>query len=169
MLTTATKKLVERVEVETPFNFGGLVAAFERQLGHYDKAIGEELVRRHASWAEVTAAMDRISGPHGLMIMAHLELGRTVSLTGSLVECSLYLVGNPLIISEITDVKAGMLVPFRVELYADAGKSVISYDRPSSSLDTLDNRALDALGSSLDAKMQSLIGALASPVDTTVK
>jgi hypothetical protein len=39
MPTTATKKLVERVEVETPFNFEDLVAAFERQLGHYDKSL----------------------------------------------------------------------------------------------------------------------------------
>ena len=62
-----------------------------------------------------------------------------------------------------------MLVPFRVELYADTGNAVISYDRPSSSLATLENRALDALGSSLDEKMQSVIGALASPVGTTVK
>src|SRR5260370_18345705 len=39
MPTTATKKLAERVEVETPFNFEDLVAAFERQLGHYDKSL----------------------------------------------------------------------------------------------------------------------------------
>ena len=58
------------------------------------------------------------------MIMAQLELGRTVSLTGILRECSLYLVGNPLITSEITDIRAGMLVPFRVELYADTGNAV---------------------------------------------
>jgi hypothetical protein len=81
MLTTVMKKMVERVEVEAPFNFQGLVAAFESQLGHYDRVIGEELVRRHAPWDEVTATMERMSGPHGLMIMAHLELGRTVSLT----------------------------------------------------------------------------------------
>jgi hypothetical protein len=41
--------------------------------------------------------------------------------------------------------------------------------RPLSSLATFENRALDALGSSLDEKMQSLIGALASPVGTIVK
>jgi hypothetical protein len=58
-----------------------------------------------------------------------------------------------------------MLVPFRVELYANAGKAVISYDRPSSSLSTLENPAFDALGISLDAKMQNLIGALASSAD----
>jgi hypothetical protein len=100
------------------------------------------------------------------MIMALLELGRTVSLTGTLCECSLYLVGNPLITSGLTDIKAGMLVPFRVELYAVAGKAVISYDRPSSSLATLENRALDALGNSLDLdeKMQSLLGALVGGV-----
>jgi hypothetical protein len=32
----------------------------------------------------------------------------------------LYLVGNPLITFEITDIRAGTLVPFRVELYAVA-------------------------------------------------
>jgi hypothetical protein len=49
MLTTVMKKMVERVEVEAPFNFQGHVAAFESQLGHYDRVIGEQLVRRHAS------------------------------------------------------------------------------------------------------------------------
>ena len=85
-------------------------------------------------------------------------------LTGTLRACSLYLIGNPLITSEITDIRAGTLVPFRVELYADAGKAVISYDRPAS-LSTLENPAFDALGISLDAKMQNLIGALANPAD----
>ncbi len=59
-----------------------------------------------------------------------------------------------------------MLVPFRVELYADTGKRVICYDRPSSSLATLEDRARDALASSLDERLQSLIGAFASPIGT---
>jgi uncharacterized protein (DUF302 family) len=157
---------VERISVETGFSFGELVAAFEKQLGRYDRTTGAELVRKQASWEVVSMTIEAMAGPHGLMIMSHLELGRTVSLKGILRQCSLYLVGNPLIASETADIRAGMLVPFRVEIYADESGAVLSYDRPSSSLASLRNKTLDALGLSLDGKMERLIAALALSTET---
>ena len=45
-----------------------------------------------------------------------------------------HLVGSPLIASETAHVRAGMLVPLRVEIYAAETCARLSYDRPSSSL-----------------------------------
>jgi uncharacterized protein (DUF302 family) len=159
---TSMTNPVERITVETGFTFDQLVAGFEKQLGRYDRAVGAELVRKQASWEEVSATIEAMAGPHGLMIMSHLELGRTVSLKGTLRQCSLYLVGNPLIASETADIRAGMLVPFRVEIYAEENGAVLSYDRPSSSLASLRNNTLNTLGTSLDSKMDSLLAALAA-------
>jgi uncharacterized protein (DUF302 family) len=158
---TSITNPVERIIVETGFTFEKLVAAFEKQLGRYDRTVGAELVKKSASWKEVSATIEAMAGPHGLMIMSHLELGQTVSLKGALRQCSLYLVGNPLIASETADIRAGMLVPCRIEIYADESGAVLSYDRPSSSLASLRNNTLNALGVLLDEKMEGLIASLA--------
>jgi uncharacterized protein (DUF302 family) len=158
---TSMTNPVARITVETGFTFETLVAAFEKQLGRYDRSVGAELVKKNASWEEVSATIEAMAGPHGLMIMSHLELGRTVSLKGTPRQCSLYLVGNPLIASETADIRAGMLVPFRVEIYVEENGAVLSYDRPSSSLASLRNNTLNTLGVLLDEKMESLIASLA--------
>jgi uncharacterized protein (DUF302 family) len=158
---TSMTNPVERITVETGFSFERLIAAFEKQLGRYDRAVGAELVKKKASWKEVSATIEAMAGPHGLMIMSHLELGPTVPLQGTRRQCSLYLVGNPLIASKTADIRAGMLVPFRVEIYADESGAILSYDRPSSSLASLRNDTLNALGVLLDEKMKSFVASLA--------
>jgi uncharacterized protein (DUF302 family) len=61
------------------------------------------------------------SDPHGLMIIARVDLGGVASLSGHETRCSLYLVGNPLIANQIIsiDLRGSFYVPFRVALYDD--------------------------------------------------
>jgi len=74
------------------------------------------------------------------MILAQAEQGPLVSLSGRMIRCTLYLVGNPLIAAQIlaVDVRASLYVPFRVTLYDGGGPdgASISFDRPSSFLAT---------------------------------
>jgi uncharacterized protein (DUF302 family) len=112
----------------------------------------------------LNATLSKMEGPFGLMTFIRLELGTIASLKGTQRQCCLFLVGNPLIATEIVghDLRGAMLVPFRVEIYRDAeavGAS-LSYDLPSSSLATLGNQAIDVIGASLDAKMDKVVAAL---------
>jgi hypothetical protein len=72
------------------------------------------------------------------------------------------LVGSPLIATEIVnhDLRAAMLVPFRVEIFADEDGATIPYDLPSSSLATLGNAKIDVIGGQLDDRIAAVIAAL---------
>jgi uncharacterized protein (DUF302 family) len=78
--------------------------------------------------------------------------------------CSLYLVGNPVIANRIIeiDLRGSFYVPFRVAVHDDGGPdgSIISYDRPSSFLAALNRPELDAIGKSLDEKLDRVISNL---------
>jgi uncharacterized protein (DUF302 family) len=157
---------IQRTCLATGPNYDGLVRAFERELGRLDPAIPQRLVERKAEWSEVEREIERMAGPHDLMIIARVDLGALTSLSGCEKRCSLYLVGNPVIANRIIsiDLRGCFYVPFRVALY-DEGKpegGVISYDRPSSFLATLGRPELAEIGEHLDRKIDAVAAAVRS-------
>ena len=159
-----SKAAVEHVTVATGLGYDALVRAFEGELGRLDAAVAKSLIDRRAPWGEVKETLERMAGAHGLMIIFTADQGAVTSLSGKAKRCSLYVVGNPLIANDILDIDPGasFYVPFRIALYenGDEGGAVISYDRPSSFLATLGRRELDAFGTLLDQKVDSVIAAI---------
>lgn len=153
---------VERVTIQTDIAYRDLIIAFEKQLGRYDHAIGEQLVRDQVPWAQAEDTIGSMKGPHGMMIFFRVDLGPTASLKGARRECTLYLIGNPLIATEIVshDMRAGLLVPFGVQVYSEGGAGIISYILPSSTLGTLGNAEIDKIGKGLDEKIGTVISAM---------
>ncbi|WP_232037356.1 DUF302 domain-containing protein [Sphingobium amiense] len=153
---------LDRVIFTSDLPYRELVPAFEAQLGRYDHPIGEQLVRDQATWSDAEATIGRMQGPHGMMIFFRIDLGPTASLKGQRRECTLYLIGNPLIATQIVahDIRAGLLVPFGVQIYSDGGNAMISYNRPSSALASLGNAEIDKIGQGLDAKIETVIKAI---------
>jgi hypothetical protein len=158
---------IERTTVATGLAYADLVRAFEGELQRLDTAVAKRLVERQAPWSEVEREIDPVGGPHGLMILAQVEQGPLVSLSGRAIRCSLYLVGNPLIAAQIlaVDVRASLYVPFRVTLYDGGGPNgaSISFDRPSSFLATLERPELAAFGILLDQKIDAIVANITSP------
>lgn len=105
---------IEHIRVATGMSYDALVAAFERELGHFDATAGVALVQRKASWNEVKREIDAMAGPHGLMVIFRADQGAITSLSDEPKRCSLYLVGNPVIANEIIslDLRASFYVPF---------------------------------------------------------
>lgn len=154
---------IERVTFETDLLYRDLIVDFEKQLGRYDHPIGEQLVRDQVSWTEAETTIGAMKGPHGLMLFFRIDLGQTASLKGERRDCMLYLIGNPLIATEIValDMRAGLLVPFGVQIYSEGGNGIISYNRPSSMLATLGNAEIDTIGKGLDEKIETVVRAIA--------
>jgi hypothetical protein len=94
--------------------------------------------------------------PFGLMVLAKIDQGRITALSGKSKMGSLY---NQII--EI-DLRGSFYVPFRVAVHDDGGPNggTISYDRPSSFLAALTRPELDAIGKSLDEKLDRVIANL---------
>ena len=102
-MTRATAT-IEHTRIATGLSYDALVVAFERELGHLDSKLTEDLVKRKASWDDVRGAIDQVGGPHGLMVIFRADQGQITSLSGREKRCSLYLVGNPVIANEIIDI-----------------------------------------------------------------
>ena len=156
---------IQHTRIATGLSYDALVRAFERELGHLDPATSQRLVDSRAEWSEVEREIESTAGPHDLMIIARVDLGSITSLSGRERRCLLYLVGNPVIASQIIsiDLRGSFYVPFRVALYDDEGPdgAMICYDRPSSFLATLGRPELRKIGDFLDRKIDAAAAAAA--------
>jgi uncharacterized protein (DUF302 family) len=105
--------------------------------------------------------MNKIAGPHGLMIFFKANQETITSLHNEIKQCSLYVVGNPLIADRILsiDIRASLYVPFRVCIYDNGNRegASIGFDRPSSFLATLQKPALQEFGILLDGKIDGVV------------
>jgi uncharacterized protein (DUF302 family) len=159
--------VVSHEDIATGLSYDALVTAFERELGRWEPASGVALAERRAPWSEVEREIERMAGPHGLMIFYRADQGAITSLSGRPKRCSLYLVGNPAIANEIIDIdlRAGFHAPFRVFLYHDGAPdgARIAFDRPSSFLALFARPELDAIGLALDQKIDAVVAALRAP------
>lgn len=163
MLTMGTAT-IRHTEVSTGLSYATLVTAFEHELGRWDSSAAKSLVQRKASWNEVEAEASRAGGARGLMIIDSIDQGVVTSLSGRAKNCRLYLVGNPVIASQILDIdpRAAFYVPFRVCLYDDGGPAGAGmyYDRPSSFLAALGHAGLAEIGLQLDGKIDDVARAI---------
>ena len=162
---TSSDSSLTHVSVSTGFGYHELIEAFERSVGHWNAATGASLRREAANWPKVEATVAKAGEPFGLMVMAKIDQGKLTSLSGRMKNCTLYLVGNPVIANQIIDIdlRGSFYVPFRVAIHdgGDAGDGIISYDLPSSFLAVLDRPELIPIGKSLDEKMDKVISGLA--------
>jgi uncharacterized protein (DUF302 family) len=157
---------IEHTSFGTGLSYDALIRAFERELRYLDPAVVQRLAERKAAWTEIESEITKIGDPHGLMIIARVDLGGVASLSGREKRCSLYLVGNPVIANQIItiDLRGSFYVPFRVALYDDEGPegAVIAYDRPSSFLAALGRPEVMEIAKSLDGKIDAVAAAVRS-------
>jgi len=161
---SSTNFSISHVNVATGLPYDRLIPAFEASLGKWDPVAGAPLWEKKASWPEVETAIAKMAEPFGLRIMVKIDQGRITSLSGKAKRCTLYIVGNPVIANQIIDIdlRGSFYVPFRVAVHDDGGPNsgMIEYDRPSSFLAALNRPELDAIGKSLDEKLDRVISSL---------
>ena len=111
------------------------------------------------SFEDVTNALKGLVAKNGMMVMAEVDQGKMLSMTGLNLKATLYHVGNPTVGKQLfeQDHAVGLYVPLRVFVYSDAsGKTSISYDKPSSLLSQFQNPQVKMVAEMLDQKLESL-------------
>jgi uncharacterized protein (DUF302 family) len=99
-------------------------------------------------------------GQGGMMIMATVDQGNMLSMTGLKLKATLFLVGNPTVGKKVFEQNhgAGLYMPLRVYVYEDKdGKTYVSYDKPSSLLAQFDNAEINQTAAMLDQKLDGLV------------
>jgi len=111
------------------------------------------------SFEEVTGAVKSLVAKNGMMVMAEVNQGKMLSMTGLSLKATLYVVGNPTVGKQLfeQDHAVGLYVPLRVFVYADgSGKTFVSYDRPSALLGQFQNEKIGMVAQMLDQKLEGL-------------
>ena len=111
------------------------------------------------SFDEVTKAVKSLVAKNGMMIMAEVDQGRMLSMTGLNLKATLYIVGNPVVGKQLfeQDHAVGLYVPVRIFVYSDAsGKTSVSYDKPSTLLSQFQNSKVNMVAEMLDQKLEGL-------------
>jgi len=164
-----TQLTVEHVVVPSTQPYGATVQALEAQLGIWGNwdAIGLQLAEASASWQEVARITEALAGTSGFTIMAKINLGGLLSLTGKPKKVAQYVLGNPLLAVQMIEhaPEVGLYAPLRLVVYEDsAGACFIAYDLPSSLLGQYQREEVDRIALLLDAKLAKLVARAAGGV-----
>lgn len=116
-------------------------------------------VPSHKTFDQTVGQLKSAVGQGGMMIMAEVNQGKMLSMTGLTLNATLFLVGNPTVGKQILehDHAAGLYVPLRLYVYdAKDGHTYVSYDRPSVLLAQLNNAEVSKTAVMLDQKLEAL-------------
>jgi uncharacterized protein (DUF302 family) len=111
------------------------------------------------SFEDVSNSVKSLVAKNGMMVMAEVNQGKMLSMTGLSLKATLFVVGNPTVGKQLfeQDHGVGLYVPLRVFVYADAsGKTFVSYDRPSALLGQFQNEKIGMVAQMLDQKLDGL-------------
>lgn len=156
--STTTIKRYERTSETKLLEFSAkkpyeqVLVDFEKQLGRLDQdvALGSD---------DMKSAVESMAGELGLMIIHTLEMGALLpSLTSSKTHARQYLIGNPLIASQMAqfDPRAALFAPPRVLIHSSNDETHISYEIPSTTFGRLFHPAIDETALQLDEKFETL-------------
>ena len=112
------------------------------------------------SFDQTVAGLKSAVGQGGMMVMATVDQGNMLSMTGLRLKATLFLVGNPTVGKKLfeQDHAVGLYVPLRVFVYDDKdGKTYVTYDKPSELLGHFNNQEIDQTAQMLDHKLESLV------------
>jgi len=111
------------------------------------------------SYEEVTKALASIVTKNDMMVMADVDQGGMLSMTGLKVKSHLYLIGNPNVGKQLFQENhaVGLYVPLRVSVYeGSGGKTFIEYDKPSALLSQFKDQKIGMVAQMLDPKLDGL-------------
>lgn len=120
---------------------------------------GRVVVESGKSFDDVTKAVKNLVAKNGMMVMAEVDQGKMLSMTGLQLKAKLFLIGNPNVGKQLfeQDRAVGLYVPLRLAVYSDAnGKTFVEYDKPSSLLGQFQNDKIGMAGKMLDEKIGGL-------------
>lgn len=117
-------------------------------------------VPSHKSFDQTVSGLKSAVGHGGMMVMATVDQGNMLSMTGLKLKATLFLVGNPTVGKKLfaQNHSVGLYVPLRVFVYEDKdNKTYVTYDKPSELLAPLNNQEINQTASMLDQKLGSLV------------
>jgi uncharacterized protein (DUF302 family) len=158
-----TDMVVEHVTASSSRPYVDVKKDLETRLGRLDDSIRAKL--KAGDVDALRAELTKAAGKDGLVIHYVGVHGDWLILKGARGNVTEYFIGNILSAVEMTSANpaAGLYAPLRVVVYAGPkGGSVIEYDRPSTQLSQYHDADIDAMGRSLDDRLDRLVASTLS-------
>ena len=111
------------------------------------------------SFEQVSDAVKSLVTKNGMMVMAQVDQGKMLSMTGLSLKATVFLVGNPTVGKQLFEQShaVGLYVPLRIAVYTDTdGKTYVQYDKPSTLLGQFKNDTIGMIAQMLDEKIGGL-------------
>jgi len=136
--------------------FAALLAAFAVTSFAQEARVS---IPSNKSYEQTVEAFKMAVSKGGMMVMSTVDQGNMLKMTGLSLKGTLFLVGNPNVGKQVfeKDPAAGLYLPLRVYIYqSPAGKTFLSYDKPSVVLKQFNNGTIDQTAAMLDQKLDML-------------
>jgi len=120
---------------------------------------GRVAVESGKSFDDVTKAVKSLVAKNGMMVMAEVDQGKMLSMTGLKLNATLFLIGNPNVGKQLFEQNhaVGLYIPLRLFVYTGAnGKTFVEYDKPSTLLAQFENEKVGMVAQMLDQKIEGL-------------
>jgi uncharacterized protein (DUF302 family) len=148
-----------RVRYDSAKSYDELVAALLADIGERPVSL-DDLAHASSSWESYQQQVEPHVGPSGFMLFKVFDHGAWIRKTGIERKVLRVVLGNPLIAITMLrhDVNAGLFAPIEVLLVEEAaGRSSLTYLKPSSLMVIEDNPELLSAATELDAKLAVLV------------
>ena len=120
-------------------------------------------VKSMKSFEETVLGIKKGVADAGMMVLAEINHGKILSMTGLTINAESIFIGNPSVgKNAFTDNMAvGLAIPLRVNVYQEKGATYINYFTPSSELGYFKGDKVKMIGQELDKKIAMLTGMFA--------
>ena len=120
-------------------------------------------VKSMKSFNETVSGIKKGVADAGMMVLAEINHGKILSMTGLNINAESIFIGNPNVGKDaFTDNMAvGLAIPLRVNVYEEKGTTYINYFTPSGELGYFNGAKVKMIGQELDKKIAMLTGMFA--------
>lgn len=125
---------------------------------------GVVTVQSKKSFDDTVDQLRQLVAKNGMMVLAEVNHGKILSMTGLDVKGVALFVGNPQVGKQLfsVDPGTGLAVPIRVNVYEGTdGKTYVNYVKPSFQLASFNNEMINKIGGMLDQKLSMLTSMVA--------
>jgi uncharacterized protein (DUF302 family) len=146
-----------RVRYDSAKGYDELLAALLADIG--DKAVSLDEFAGASDWQSYQDKVEPLAGPSGFMLFNLIDHGAWITKAGIDRRVMRVVLGNPLIAITMLrhDVTAGLFAPVELLILDEgAGRSSLTYVKPSSLMVVGNNPELLAAAEELDAKLAAL-------------
>ena len=109
------------------------------------------------------AAIKKAVSKGGMMVLAEINQGKILSMTGLRINAHSFFIGNPNVgkMAFSADPSVGVVIPVRVNIYEENGKVKVNYYKPSELLRYSSNGQVKMIAEKLDGKLDMMLKMIA--------